>query len=162
MAVISEKIIKLLNYRIQQEEQSSRIYLAMSQWLTYNGYIGAGKTWAKYSDEENVHATFARNYLQDLDILPVTPSLPLPEQEFSTFPSIIEKSYKHELDITNQCQELAKACMAEGDFMTLTLAQKYLVEQVEEIAKVTQLLDRISAFSDDKIALRLLDDELNK
>ena len=44
--MMSEEVEKLLNYRIEQEEQSSRIYLAMSMWLTNTGYLGAGKLWS--------------------------------------------------------------------------------------------------------------------
>lgn len=31
--LMSDSMIKLLNYRIQEEEQSARIYLAMTMWL---------------------------------------------------------------------------------------------------------------------------------
>jgi ferritin len=162
MTVISERTIKSVNFRIQKEEESARIYLAMSNWLTFNGYIGAGKLWKKYSDEEIVHAGFAREYLLNLDIQPSTPSLFMPDQNFKSFPEVVKLSYQHELDITSQCQDLAKVCVEENDFMTLTLAQKYLSEQVEEIAKMTQFLDRLNAFGDDMIALRLLDNEMGE
>ena len=40
--LIEEHCIKYLNSRIQQEELSSRIYLAMSLWLSNEGYLGPG------------------------------------------------------------------------------------------------------------------------
>ena len=39
--MITEECVKHLNYRIEQEEYSSRIYLAMAMWLDDNGYKGA-------------------------------------------------------------------------------------------------------------------------
>ena len=39
--LLSEECVNTLQYRIQQEEQSSRIYLAMSLWLNNEGYTGA-------------------------------------------------------------------------------------------------------------------------
>lgn len=160
--IISDKVINLLNFRIQKEEESARIYLSMSNWLNFNGFNGAGKLWAKYSEEEIVHSKIAYEYLLDLDINPVVPVLSKPPQEFKGFTDIILISLDHEKEITMQCQELAKVCIEEGDFMTLSLAQKYLSEQVEEIAKTTKWADRIDAFGEDKIALRLLDNEMGE
>ena len=143
MAIISKKIEDLINFRIVEEEKSSRLYLAMSKWLDYNGYAGAAKLWKKYSDEEMVHANWAYEYLQDLDILPEVPALEKPTCEFKGLPEICKLSFSHEELVTKQCMELAKAAQAEGDYMTLQLAQKYLAEQVEEIAKITKILDLI-------------------
>ena len=160
MAFISKKIEDLINYRIIEEEKSSRLYLAMSKWLNYNGYVGSSNLWKKYSDEEMVHAQKAYEYLEDLDILPKVPALPEPSTNYESLPQIVKLSYAHELEITRQVNELAKAALEEGDFMTLPLAQFYTTEQTEEIKKLTTILDKLEAFGDDKIALRLLDDEL--
>lgn len=160
MAFISKKIEELINYRIAQEENSYRLYLAMSKWLGYNGYSGASKLWNKYAQEELAHAEWAYNYLEELDLLPTVPSLEAPEMEYKSLPEICKLSYEHELMITNECNDLAKAALTENDFMTLQLAQKYLTEQTEEIGRQTYWLDRLSAFGDSKEALRLLDNEM--
>ena len=68
--LIEEHCIKYLNYRIQQEELSSRIYLAMSLWLSNEGYLGAGALWRKYSNEEMGHADWAREYLLSMGVTP--------------------------------------------------------------------------------------------
>lgn len=161
MQNISEKVIKLLNYRIEQEELSSRIYKAMSIWLEYNGYLGAAKLWNKYSQEELSHAEWAYEYLLDLDIMPNVPALNKPQNEFNGFVEIIQKSYDHESEITSQCQEFANNAFKDGDYMALELAQKYLKEQQEELAKTTKWLDRIEAFGSSNECLRLLDDEMS-
>ena len=160
MKNISEKVIKLLNFRIEQEEFSSRLYKAMSIWLEYNGYLGAAKLWDKYSDEELIHAEWAYEYLLDLDIMPEVPELRKPDTEFGGLVDIIQRSYDHETKVTDQCQEFAKGAFTEGDYMALELAQKYLKEQQEELAKTTNWLDRIEAFGSSKEALRLLDNEM--
>jgi ferritin len=160
MAVISNKMIELVNFRIEQEELSSRLYLAMSLWLDVNGYAGAAKLWKSYSDEELGHAKWSYEYLTDLNILPKVPKLDQPQTDFQGLPTIIVDSYKHELKITAQCQEFAREAQGEGDYMTLNLAQKFLKEQVDEIAKTTYWVDRLKAFGNDKIALRLLDNEM--
>lgn len=141
MAFISKKIEDLINLRIVEEEKSSRLYLAMSKWLIFHGYIGSGKLWAKYSEEELKHADWSYTYLEDLDILPKIPALAEPRCEFEGLLDICQQSYNHEITITEQCNLLAKTSLVENDFMTLQLAQKYLTEQTEEIKKLTEILD---------------------
>jgi ferritin len=162
MALIKQNIIDLLQLRIENEAQSSRIYKAMSCWLDLNGYTNAAKLWQKYSDEELVHAEFAVQYLLDLNILPITPVQDEPKTEFKGLPQIIQLSYDHEIEITAQCNELARTCLKESDMMTFGLAQKYVAEQVEELAKTQLLLDQISSFGEDKVALRLLDNYIGE
>lgn len=160
MKNISEKVIKLLNYRIEQEEISSRIYKAMSIWLEYKGFLGAAKLWNKYSNEELTHAEWAYEYLLDLDVMPVVPMLNKPQTDFSGLVDIIQKSYDHESQVTEQCQQFAKSAFEDGDYMALELAQKYLKEQQEELSKTTKWLDRIEAFGSSNECLRLLDNEM--
>ena len=160
MAIINEKIIQLLQYRIEQEELSSRMYKAMSEWLEFKGYSGAAKLWQAYSDEELIHAGWTYDYLQNLNIKPIAPILQLVQNDFKGLPNIIALSYKHEVDITNQCKELAQAANKEGDFMTLQFAMKYLDEQVGELGKTQFWINKLQEFGDNGIALSLLDKEM--
>ena len=65
MAWISNNIENLINYRISQEEYSSRLYLAMSNWLQNNGYDGASKLFKKWADEEMVKTTYWNDRLEE-------------------------------------------------------------------------------------------------
>lgn len=160
MAFISKKIEGLINFRIVEEEKSSRLYLAMSKWLNFNGYTGAAKLWKKYSDEELVHTNWAYSYLEELDLLPVVPALEMPQCSFKGLVDICKASYDHEMLVTKQCNDLAIAAQAENDYMTVQLAQKYLAEQTEEIGRQAYWLDRFEAFGDSPEALRFLDNEM--
>lgn len=160
MAIISQRITDLIQFRIRQEEQSSRIYKAMATWLEFNGFSGAAKLFKKYSDEELDHASWAYKYLQDLNILPVVPAQTEPQNEFKGLPQIISLGYQHELTITNQCKELYNASIEEKDQLTYQLALKYINEQVGELGKFQTLLDKLESFGTDKVALRLLDKEM--
>lgn len=162
MAVISNTIIDLLDLRIKNEEQSARLYKSMSLWLNLNGYMGAAKLWCRYSEEESVHVKWAIDYLLSLNVLPTIPEQPKPLKTFKGLPSIVALSYQHELQITEECKELAKQALKEGDAMTLSLAQKYLAEQVEELDKMQAWLDKLEAFGDSKESLFLLDQEMGR
>lgn len=156
----SESVIKILNYRIEQEEYSSRIYHSMSMWLNDNGYMGASKEWEKYSKEEQAHADWAKSYLLDMGVQPTIPALAKPPQTFTGLPDIIRQSFKHEVEVTQQCNEMANKALKAGDNLLYQLATKYLHEQQEELGKTQTLLDKLEAFGEDKIAMRLLDNEL--
>jgi ferritin len=158
--LLSDECINYLNYRIQQEEYSSRIYLAMSMWLTNNGYLNAGKLWRKYSSEELVHAEWSRDYLLSMGVQPATPKLDQPAETFNGLSEIINDSYDHEIVVTKQVKELANDAFKKGDHMLYELALKYLKEQVEEHNKMQDLVDQLQAFGEDKIAMRLFDHEL--
>lgn len=158
--MLSEKIIELLQYRINEEEKSARLYLAMSQWLSFNGYDGAGRLWYEYYKEELIHASWTYEYLHEKDVMPIANTVVGPMTDFEGIVDIVNKSFEHELTISNSCNELAIACHEEGDYMTNQLADKYLKEQAEEESKFLVFKDRIKAFGESPEALRLLDNEM--
>lgn len=157
---ISKECIDILNFRIEQEEQSSRLYQSMSLWLNDNGYMGAAKAWLKDSEDELLHAQWAKDFLLDMGIQPLLPALKQPQQSFKDLCDVIKQSYQHEIVVTQQCNDLAKHAMEYGNHLLYQLAIKYLKEQQEELGKLQTLLDKLEAFGEDKIAIRLLDNEL--
>jgi ferritin len=162
MAIISEAIIDLVNYRIEQEEYSSRIYLDIAVCMEYQGYMGAAELFKKYAEEEMIHAKKAYDYLLSLMIRPIIPALKEPKNDYKDLPEVIKLAYDHELEVTKQCSELAKAAAKEGDYMTLEFAQWYLREQVEEIDKTGTLMDELNTFGKSPEALRMLDTKMGK
>jgi ferritin len=153
-------VIKILNFRIQAEESSSRLYQGMSLWLNDNGFMGAAATWLKDSEDEMAHALWAKTYLLDMGIQPTLPALKMPPQTFGGLPEIIRKSYEHEVLVTEQVNSLAIEGQKTGDHLLYQLAIKYMEEQQEELGRLQTLLDKLDAFGEDKIAMRLLDNEL--
>lgn len=159
---LSENIVNLLNYRIEQEEFSSRLYLSMSFWLTNEGYLGAGKLFKKFSAEELIHADKAKEMLLANGLQPITPALAKPEQDFKSLPKVIEIAFEHEKEITTQCYELTKAAFNEDNYMVAELGLWYAKEQAEELDKIQNLVDRLEAFGKDPDLLRELDDEMGE
>ena len=158
--LLSDECIKVLQYRIQQEELSSRIYQSMSLWLNNEGYTGAASLWMKYSQEELTHANWSREYLLAMGITPEVPMLAAQPSSYQGLSQIIEQSYDHEILITKQCKELADKAFKAGDHMLYTLALQFTKEQVEEHDKMQTWIDKLEAFGTDKLALRFLDEEM--
>ncbi len=163
MALVSDTLIELLQYRINEEEVSSRLYLAMAMCLEKEGYFGAAKLWKKYSSEELIHADWARDFLLAMDIKPETRPLREVQTMFPGYlPEIIDLTVQHEYMVTAQCEALAKAALTDFNFKVFVLAQKYVAEQIEELEKVHNLKDRLETFGRDSVNLRLFDNELGK
>jgi len=158
--MISQKTIDLLNYRINQEELSSRIYLAMHLWLQDRAYFNAAKLWKKFSDEELNHANWAREFLLDYDITPETRALEVVPNSFEGLPNIVYKTLEHETLITKQCHELLKHSF--DDLYVMPLAQKYVQEQGEEVGKAVDLVTLLENYGTDKLAVALYDHELER
>lgn len=157
---VDKEVIDILNFRIEQEEFSSRLYQSMSLWSNDNGYIGASKAFSKDAEDEMNHASWAKTYLLDMGIQPRLPALKEPPQSFNGLEDIFNKIYDHEVMVTKQCQELALFANKKTNIMLYNLALKYLNEQQEELGKAQTRLDRVSIISGDKVGLLILDKEL--
>ena len=157
MALIPQESINELQTRIKHEEFNAKQYDAMKFWLNLNGYVNASKLWGKYAEDERSHKQWAVDYLLDLNILPLEPAEDQPQTEFKGLPNIIALTMARELQTTKEVEDLTDLCLSLKDYKTLGLAQKYVAEQVEELAKVQLLIDQLNAFGADQIAMRLLD-----
>lgn len=158
--MISAKAIELLNYRINQEEYSSRLYEYLSLCLDDMGYEVSPQLWKKYSEEELTHAGWAKEYLLSFGVIPNLQEIAKPMCDCTDLAHCIRETFKHEKMVSDQCNELAKEAMKMNDHMLYSLAIKYCKEQVEEMNKVQTLIDKLMTYGEDKIGLIMLDKSL--
>lgn len=154
---MDKKLITLLNYRIQQEEESSRIYEQFALWLDNAGFKNFAALYYKYAHEELAHSKFAKDHLLAFGIEPDLKPLPAPAYKFNSLKEILKLTLEHEQEITRQCSELTKVAAALDDFPTMTLGMKYCAEQVEELDKAQTFVDMIETFGDSKEAMLTLE-----
>lgn len=158
--MLKESVVALWNLRIAEEEQSSRLYLAMSLYLEDIGYSGAAKLWKKFSQEELGHAEWVRKHLLSFGILPQTAAIPAPKSNFESLAGVITETYAHEEKVTMACQALAAECIRTMDMLSLPLALRFTAEQVEEMEKVTTLTDKLTVYGNSQVTMQLFDREL--
>lgn len=161
-SLIDDKCIEALQVRNHEEEKSSRMYEDMYMFLNNEGYTNAAKLWHQYAHEELLHADWARTYLMSLGIQPELRPMPLLNGDYEDLADVIKKSYAHEIEITKQCNDLAKCAVEAGDHMLHDLAHKYLREQIEEVDKMQTFMDKLKAFGEDKMAMRFLEMEIGE
>ena len=160
--LINQETIQLLQYRIQQEELSSRLYEQMSLYLNDKGYLQFAKLYKKYAEEEMKHSQWSKNYILSFGIKPELQRLDSPECEFDGLPDVINKTLEHEIEISKQCKSLAKFANDNDDYLLFDLAMKYCKEQVEELEKSYTLRDMLETFGTEKHTLLLLDSHIGE
>lgn len=158
MKRISDELEKRMNFHIEMEENSSRLYRAMSQWFTYNGWTSAGALFNKYADEEMTHMKKFYDYLQDRDVLPITPVVEEQSNKFESMEKIIEASYKHEIDVSIELSKTAARALKEGCLTSFTFMQWFINEQIEEEAKMKSFLDRIDMLKETNTSLFFMEE----
>lgn len=146
--ILNDKIVELLNYRIEQEEFSSRLYEQMSLWLDNKGYLNCKTLFKQYADEELKHAGWAKSYLLDYGVTPCLHKLDSPEMELESLEDVFNATLEHEQLVTSQCEDLASTALKEGNHVLYALASKFCAEQQEEIGKAITLLDILSLSKD--------------
>ena len=123
--LITTETIQLLQYRIQQEELSSRLYEQMSLYLNDKGYLQFAKLYKKYAEEEMKHSQWSKDYILAFGVKPELQRLDSPECDFEGLPDIINKTLEHEIEISKQCKNLAKFANDNADYLLFDLAMKY-------------------------------------
>lgn len=149
--MLDKKIVDLLNYRIQQEELSSRIYEQISLMLDVKGFLNTSALYKKYAAEEMKHASWAKEFLTSYNIEPELMRLDPPNLGISTISEALDLTLKHEEDITKQVEELTNKAMEMKSYTCMELGLKYCREQVEEINKANNLVDMYSLTQDDLV-----------
>ena len=159
--MISKKVEKAITRQIQNEEQSSRIYMAMASWCEVNGFPGAARFLYAHSDEERLHMTKLIKYLNDKGGYSILQNLEMPDSKYKTLLDIFEKILKHEQFITQSINDLYEIAFAEKDYTTGQFLQWYIMEQIEEESMFKGILDKFRLAGNEKGGLFLLDKELD-
>ena len=152
MKFINEGVIKILNYRIQQEQYSSKVYEQMSLYLANESYIIMAKVWSNFAEEELEHAELAKQYLLSFNIMPELMVIEEPINDFKDARDIIQKTYDHECKITLDCLELTNKAIEWKDWTLFALGQKYNEIQRVEMDEVNSLVD-IAKLTNDNLIL---------
>jgi len=116
--MISEKMEKAINDQINEEFNSSYIYLAMASYSESINLKGFATWFRLQVAEENSHAYKLYDYLQDRGGKVVLQAIPEPQADFKSIQDAFEKTLAHEQFITGKINELNALAIAENDFAT--------------------------------------------
>jgi ferritin len=152
MKFINKEAIALLNYRIQQEQYTSKVYEQMSLFLQNESYLQSAKAWKKFSEEELEHANLAKEYLMSFNVMPELMTIEEPMNDFKDLVDIIQKTYDLEVKTTEQVKDLSDKAFELKDWSLFSLSQKYTEIQIEGMDEANTLMD-IAKMTTDKLIL---------
>ncbi|MWV61378.1 ferritin [Helicobacter saguini] len=155
--MLSKAVIKKLNEQVVKEMNASNLYLSMSSWCYTNRYDGAGEFLFTHASQESDHARKLITYLNETDSALELDSIAKPESEFKGLLDVFEKTYKHELYITDSINELVEFMLKQKDYSTFNFLQWYVAEQHEEEALFRGIVDKIKLIGKESNGLFLAD-----
>lgn len=158
--MISDKMQKALNAQINAEIFSSYLYLSMAAYLESQNWSGMAAWMKVQSGEEYGHAMKIYGYLNEVDGTVILDAIEKPKATWKSPLQVFEEAYQHELEITKKINDLVGLAIEEKDYATNLFLNWFVTEQVEEIATVTQIINKFNLIGDNKTSLFLLDREL--
>ncbi|WP_067956718.1 ferritin [Nitrosopumilus sp. Nsub] len=159
---VSKKILNLLHDQIAMEANASNYYLYLSSWCKVNGYEGASSFFQNHSSEEREHMLKIIQYLNDLKINTVIPSVSKPSQNVKSLEQVIKNSLANEQKVTKSIDKIYGVAQNENDHRTSIFLEWFVREQIEEEDLFESILQKFDVIGRDKLALHEIDKHLQK
>lgn len=159
---MNSKIAKALNEQLNIEHAASYHYLEMSTLAEAMGLKGAAKWLRQQSYEEMEHMMKYYQFILDRDgDITLTGNAPS-KYNFKTIKDIFKTALKSEQHVSKTTHALLELAQKEKDHPTVQFLQWFVKEQVEEEAKVQEILTQIDIIGTDGRSLYFLDKNLGK
>lgn len=135
------KFYELLQAQIHNEFNASQQYVALAVWFDNEDLPQLAKYFYEQAVEERNHALALVQYMMDTDHHVEIPGTGSVRNDFSDVRELVELALEQEKGVAADIKTLAKAARNEDDYMGEQFIQWFLKEQVEEISKMTTLLN---------------------
>ena len=160
--MISERMAKELNKQINAEMFSSYLYLSMSAFFEKEGYKGFAAWMRAQAQEEYEHAMKFYDYLIDVGGVVELEAIEKPKNTWESPLAVFEAAKEHELHVTNLINNLVAVSIEEKDYATNIFLQWFVTEQIEEVATVSEIIDKFKMIGERNESLYFLDKELGE
>ena len=136
----SDELIEKINEQIAYEFAAEQQYIAIA--VHYDGLTlpRLATLFYKQGLEERNHAMMLVQYLLDRDAKITIPGIEAPRSHFDDVVEPIALSLEQEKRVGDQIEGLSQTARDEKDYLTEQFLIWFLKEQVEEVAKMSSLL----------------------
>lgn len=160
--MIPEKLKVALDEHVSAEVGAAYLYLAMSADFESKSYKGFAKWMRVQFNEEMAHALKFVDYMLSRGASVAWKDAKGPASSFGTPLETFEKTLAHEKGVTARIHSLYHLAVAEKDLPTQLFLQWFVSEQVEEEARVTEIVERIRLSGERPGSVLYLDKEYGK
>jgi ferritin len=145
----SAAFTELLNEQLGHEFGAHQQYVAIAAYYDAQTMPRMAALFYDQAAEERDHAMMMVRYLLDAGQVPRIPALPAPQADFADVVEPVRAALAQEERVTEQIHELTRVARADGDFASEQFMQWFIREQVEEVAKMGDLLAVVTRAKDD-------------
>lgn len=138
--MLSDELIPALTEQVGNEFNAHLQYLAMAIWYDAETLPTLAGIFYLQAREEHNHAMMLIQYLLDQDVEVVIPGVAAPQSQFADLVAPVRLALDLEREVTEQYNRLAAITRSINDFQSSQFIDWFLKEQVEEVAKMKDLL----------------------
>lgn len=136
----SPRLTEALTRQIGNEFAASLQYIAMANYYVAETLPELAKFFYAQSDEERDHAMKFIGFLLDVNAPVVLPEVPAPKSSFASADEAVALALQHEETVTGQIYALVDLVREEKHYAAHRLLDWFIVEQQEEEATMSSLL----------------------
>jgi ferritin len=141
--------VEQLNEQIGHEFSAHQQYVAIATYYDALTMPQMAALFYQQAQEERDHAMMMVQYLLDADHTPRIPAVPAPRLDFADVVEPVAAALDQEKRVTEQINELTRIARENDDYASDQFMQWFIKEQVEELAKMSDLLAVVTRSKDD-------------
>ena len=143
------KFVEQLREQIGHEFAAHQQYVAIAAYYDSLTMPQMASLFYQQALEERDHAMMMVQYLLDADEKVEIPGVDAPNNEFTDVVQPVQIALDQEKRVTAQVNALTKTAREESDFASDQFMQWFIKEQVEEVAKMSDLLAVVTRSASD-------------
>ncbi len=151
--LIKQTIVDALNKQVVEELTAEGQYLAIAYHFDRETLPELSKYFHAQAEEEQSHAMKIMQYINDAGGQPIVPATRAPKNHFETAEEAVQLALSQELKVTDQINALVDLALKENDHLTRQFLQWFVMEQLEEVSKMTDLLNVVKRAGEDNLLL---------
>jgi len=144
----AERFVQALNEQIGNEYAAHHQYVAIAVHYDALALPRLAALFYEQAIEEREHAMMMVQYLLDADADVQIPGIAAPRSSFGDIVEPVRQALEQERTVTRQIERLAIIAREDGDLTSEQFLSWFLKEQVEEIAKMSSLLQVVERSKD--------------
>ncbi|MBN2044993.1 MAG: ferritin [Anaerolineales bacterium] len=141
--LIGERLEKAINEQIGNEFGASMEYLQIASYFDTEDMLKFAAIFFNQAAEENAHAMKLLRYVLDAGGEVEIPAITKPRKQFESAADAVQVALDWEVTVTGQINNLMQIAVEEKDFIAQEFLRWFVNEQLEEISKMSTILNII-------------------
>ena len=146
--LISDKLQGAINQQVGNEFGASLEYLQIASYFESEDMLKFAQIFFDQAEEERFHAMKLLRYVLDAGGDVDIPAIPKPVKDFGSAADAVQAALDWEVTVTKQFNNLMDIAVEERDYIAQEFLRWFLNEQLEEISKMSTILNIIKRSGD--------------